>query len=419
MVRIYRPSRTGGRATEIEVDRGLADALRLASGDVVAGPTEPIAFARECAGPEAVDDEQLDEPAAFRGGCVPAWLATHIGPTERLVRADRVNGLPEAEALERPEPRRRSAWERTPPERRVSLARGPDDWTGRTLDFAAPFALGYAGLILGGHGAGLTRTLLAVVDGVARAAPDVLPIVLLMRARGEEATEWRRRFPAAEVIACPGASAEESLRFADLALACAMRQTELGRDVLLAVDSLTALWAAMLESEEADAQREADRSVARLRVREWLQQSGSFSGEMLGGRGPGGSLTLVGTVWAREVDAEAEEEGELHPHLRLAEHVLHLAGWRVALSTPLAEARLFPAIDIARCLSQAEDRLLPEDLRARVEDARAALARMDPAAAYRAWTSALSASEGPGQALAVLASDAGPSHAPPAWRALF
>ena len=42
---------------------------------------------------------------------------------------------------------------------------------------------------------------------------------------------------------------------------------ELGKHVLLAVDSLTGLWAAMLEVEEADAQLEADRAGARRTAR--------------------------------------------------------------------------------------------------------------------------------------------------------
>src|SRR5207249_241932 len=98
-----------------------------------------------------------------------------------------------------------------------------------------------------------------------------------------------------------------------LALEAAQRQTELGRHVFIAIDSLTALWGAMLQTEEADAQREADIAQARIGIREWFQRAGSFGGEGLLGSGLGGSLTVVGTVWHDEIDVEAEEEGETHP----------------------------------------------------------------------------------------------------------
>src|SRR5256885_14441904 len=110
----------------------------------------------------------------------------------------------------------------------------------------------------------------------------------------------------------------------------------------------------MLEAEEADSQHDADRSWSRQRIREWIQTAGNFSGPGLLGSGLGGSLTIVGTAWSAAVDTEAEEEGEIHPHLRLMEHILHDTGWRVRLSGMLAQERLFPAIDVLRGTSTQE-----------------------------------------------------------------
>ncbi len=371
VVTLFRPAKNGGRGTEVEVPKELAEQFRLETGDLVDGETEPIP--EPDAGP-AVSPEQVEDRLVRLGvdpqrepvpaESAPQWLLAQVTPCDRLVQIRTINGLEAVEAMDRPSPRKRSSYERATPHTLVRISGGPDDVTGRMLDLCAPLGLGYAGILYGPHGSGVTRALQAVVRGTIANAPEVACIVLLSRARGEEITDWRRRFPEADVVPCPSplldALPEQTLRAAELTLACAQRQTELGRHVLLAVDTLTGLWGAMLEEEHADAQRQADRSIARQRVRDWIFSAGDFRGEgLLGAAGPGGSLTLVGTAWHQGVDVEAEEEGETHPHLRLLEHILNETSWRVGLSGLLAKERLFPAFDVSRCHSRNEESLLP------------------------------------------------------------
>jgi transcription termination factor Rho len=421
-VTIHRPGRCGGLGAEIEVPEELADRFRLASGDVVEGPTEPIrafdcntALSDECLEDEIAADEQRDEPAVLRGEKPPSWIVTYRAPTETLVDVRRVNGLESDEMESRPFPHRRHPSERTPPEKLIALAAGPGDVTGRTLDFAAPLAAGYAGIVMGAHGSGLSRTLRSVVEGARESRAFDALILLLLRARSEEVTDWRRRFPDVDIVVCPSgldaAPPDLTLNVAELALACAQRQTELGRHVLLAVDSLTALWGTMLEEEGADAQQHADRSRARQRIREWVQAAGNFGGEAPLGGSLGGSLTLVGTAWAQEIDAEAEEEGEIHPHLRMLEHILFETSWRVPLSGELASARLFPAIDACRCLSRDENRLLAEPLFEQLLAARRDLSLFDPVERYSRLMSALEATENQNEMLDLLVRGMGASPA--------
>jgi hypothetical protein len=447
-VEILLPGRQGGSCRQISVSPHLSEAFRLAPGDIVEGEIEAIPTDTSAVMPISASDrqpawdEQLDEQTHRSGVTPPERRSTHP-QTHRLVSIRAVNGLPvrlpshqspavltqEGEpglsssehdfsadgevsgvaadpsvevrtAEERPFPRaQRARSERTPPDRRLMLATGRSDVTGRTLDFAAPLGAGVLGIVYGSHGAGLTRTLQSVLDGIVTNAPDCVPLVLLLRARAEEATEWRRRFPEAEIVV--GASAfaetepEQILQLCDLMLESAQRQTELGRDVVLLVDSLTALWGTMLEAEEADAQREADTSLARRRMREWVQKAGCFHGEAPLGGGLGGSLTLLGTVWHQAVDAEAEEEHDLHPHLRLLEHILPEAAWLVPLSDTLARQRLYPTIDVRRCRSQYEDRLLAPEARETHLRVRGLLPDRDPGACYLRLQSALDASADP------------------------
>ena len=350
---LLRPNRNGGPMTEIEVPEKLADEFRLVTGDVVEGETETAA-------------EYLPD---------------------RLTQITEINGLNLEDAEERPFPRsNRGRAERTAPDRLLPLAAGADDVTGRMLDIAAPLGAGVFGIVYGPHGSGLTRTLQAVLNGVTSNAPDCVSIVLLLRARAEEATEWRGKFPQADIVV--GSSTfregtpEQTLQLCDLVLEAAQRQTELGRDVVLLIDSLTALWGALLEAEEADAQQEADTSLARQRIQEWARKAGCFHGEGLLGGGLGGSLTIIGSVWNQAVDIEAEEERDIHPHLRLLEHVLPEAGWQIALSPTLTEKRLFPAIDIKKCRSQDEEKLLPADAYDRLLTLRGSLPRHDPVSCY-------------------------------------
>lgn len=409
-VAILQPGRNGGAGAWFEVSAALSEEYQLAAGDIVEGTLEPIVS--EPAPPEREWeqlpdwDRQFDEPDGRSHGLSMAE-AVERPVTYRLTAVTRINGLPDSPSVEeadafgfreRPAARsQRSRSERTPPDRLLTLARSARDFTGRTLDFAAPLGAGVFGLIYGPHGSGLTRTLQAVLNGIVRNAPDCVPLVLLLRARAEEATEWRRRFPEADIVV--GASAlgeslpEQILQIGDLMLEAAQRQTELGRDVVLLVDSLTALWGALLEAEEADAQREADMSQARRRIREWVQRAGCFHGTTPLGGGLGGSLTVIGTVWHQAIDAEAEEENDLHPHLRLLEHLLPEADWRVPLSEALAQKRLYPAIDIRNCRSRAEESLLPEEIREAQFRVRGRLPDRDPVSCYLRVQGVLEASQ--------------------------
>ena len=106
----------------------------------------------------------------------------------------------------------------------------------------------------------------------------------------------------------------------------------------------------------------------------------------------GGSLTILGTVWNLPIDPEAEEERDIHPHLRLLEYVLPEATYQIALSPALTEKRLHPAIDIKQCCSQDEEKFLPPALLERLLTVRGSLPRHDSLACYRRCVAALESS---------------------------
>src|SRR5580658_6771424 len=108
---IVRPGKNGGNPTAVAISQEIAEQYRLATGDVVAGETQPLMYA-DCyedtleAGdaqllPVEEDvDLQYDEPIVSRSAnvLIPAarWMTF---PSETLMNILRINGL-EAEAAE-------------------------------------------------------------------------------------------------------------------------------------------------------------------------------------------------------------------------------------------------------------------------------------------------------------------------------
>ena len=365
--RIVRPGRNGGAPSYIDVPQKLADDYRFADGDIVTGMVErTMEFEQDDESADVSEpDVQTDEPGV--GSKHAFALSFHeLSDTFVLTTVDGVNGYSAEEADERPYRRsKRSSSERTRPDRWLKLSTASDDILGSLLDFAAPLGCGDIGAIMGEHGVGLSYTTRGVIKGVVTNAPDCTVIVLMIQSRSEEVTDLRRRFPGIDVVVCPTVSADVSAKTAQLiptlALETAQRQSEMGKDVVLVIDSLTALWSIFLELEEATAQYEADNSAARRRIREYLAKAGCFHGEAPLGGSPGGSITIVGTVWDQPVDPGAEEDRESHPYLRLVEHISSDLSWRIVLNSKLAMQRQYPAIEFRKCFSRSEEGLLTPD----------------------------------------------------------
>jgi transcription termination factor Rho len=396
---IVRPRKNGGPPRIISVPVELAGTHRLAAGDIVVGETEALdSFTDHL---EATDcqllpieedvDLQYDEPARIQPWSIPR---ANLYPCEILTAVSSINGLSLADSEERPYPKsRRSQSERTTPDRLLSLARGERDTLGRMLDFAAPLGCGDVGAIMGPHNSGLTRTFRSLIEGIATNSPDCVVIVMMIKARGEEVTEFRSRFPNTDIVVCQTDSTELSPQAAliipNLLLEVAQRQSEMGRDVVVLIDSLTGLWGMMLESEDASDQRNADLSKSRQRIREYLQKAGCFHGETPLGGSLGGSISIIGTVWSQPVNEEAEDDRELHPHLRLFEQIVSDLSWRVVLDPRLAEQRLYPAIDVKRCMSRYEETLLDPAVLEALFTARGSLPRNETGACYMRMMDAL------------------------------
>ncbi len=156
-----------------------------------------------------------------------------------LVTLDSVNGTPTA-ALEK----RRRFEDLNPvyPDRRFRTERGKDDTAGRIIDLLSPVGAGQRALIISPRGSVKNELFKIIADGIAFNQPDIKIVFVLLDVGAEEAADYQRAFPSADIFASPmDMSAECHIRTAKLALEYAKRHTENSRDVVLFLDDIARL----------------------------------------------------------------------------------------------------------------------------------------------------------------------------------
>ncbi len=259
-------------------------------------------------------------------------------------RVTSVNGLPVAQLDGRPEfaslgavhPSRPLTLE-TP---RASSPRTAD--IQRVVDLICPFGFGQRALIVSPPKAGKTMMLQAIAEAVAENHPRASLLVLLVDERPEEVTEmvdWGRGEVIASSFDLPH---ERHVAAAEMVFDHARRQVELGRDVVIVLDSLTRL---------ARSHNTTGRGSGRT-MSGGLDANALAKPKALFGAAravpQGGSLTVIATALveteSRMDDIIFEEfKGTGNAELRLAR--------------ALADRRIYPAVDIAASGTRREELL--------------------------------------------------------------
>jgi transcription termination factor Rho len=235
------------------------------------------------------------------------------------------------------------------PGERLGIAASSTDVSLRMADAVAPFVKGGRILIAGPPRAGATTMLRRLVDGAAHDR-SVIPIVVLVDARPEEAADWRKSASYPVHVAGADANPDAGIELATLALERARRLVESGDDVLLAIDSMTRLARA-----PSHRQRGGDETPAR--AKRWFA-SGRNTEE-------GGSLTIIATAHAG---------GPLH------EALSDVATAEVRLDADLAAAGNEPPIDVRHSFVRANGVLA-----AQADELRRMHAAVQPLPAREAW----------------------------------
>ena len=220
----------------------------------------------------------------------------------------------------------------------------------RIIDLIAPIGKGTRQLIVSPPKAGKTVLLEQIVSAIESCDPQTRAIVLLIDERPEEVTQFRRAVGNAEVIASTiDNKTEEHIELTRLMLAHVQIELECGRDVVLVIDSLTRLARAFNNA--------GRRGPARGHTMSGGLEAGVLQiPRRLFGLARtienGGSLTIIATCLV--------DTGSRMDQL-IFEEFKGTGNSEVILDRSMAQARLFPAIDIPASGTRKEARLYPED----------------------------------------------------------
>lgn len=238
----------------------------------------------------------------------------------------------------------------------------------RLIDLIAPIGRGTRGLIVAPPKAGKTLLLEQLAKGIRAVEPEARIIVLLIDERPEEVTYFRRHAQAEVYASSSDQRVDDHLALAELMLAHIRTELECGNEVVVLIDSLTRLVRAINRRGGGPG-----RTLSGGLEASALEFPRRFFGLARAIEG-GGSVTLLATLL---VDTGSRMDQVIYEEFKST------GNCELVLRRDLAEARLYPAIDVHASSTRAEEKLLdPEDL-PRIQKLRRVLANRPPQSALR------------------------------------
>jgi len=298
-------------------------------------------------------DGHLFNPARQAEGVrVPAKLirdyrlpqgATLTGRKEghQLATIETVGGLPPESFQQRTPFKRLVAID---PAERFNLA-ASGETSMRLIDLIAPIGKGTRGLIVAPPQAGKTMLLEQMAGAIHTADPEIRLVILLIDERPEEVTHLRRAIAGAEVFASSSdRPLEEHVNLTELMMAHIRTELECGRQVVVMLDSLTRLVRAFnLKGPQANRSRTLSGGVEAGA----LQIPRRFFG-LARNIEHGGSVTIIATILI--------ETGSRMDQF-IYEEFKGTGNNEIVLDRSLAEAYIFPAINLPASSTRKEERL--------------------------------------------------------------
>jgi transcription termination factor Rho len=296
-------------------------------------------------------DIYISQSQIRRFGLRPGDMVTGIArpPKEReryygLLEVKEVNDKPVEENLGR-----RTRFEDLTaiyPDERIQLEYGKFPLSNRIIDLAAPIGKGQRGMIVSPPKAGKTTIMKDIAAGITANHPEIHLIAALIGERPEEVTDISRSVHGEVIASNFDEPAEDQCRVAEIALDRAKRLVELGKDVVILLDSITRLARAYNLSVPP-----SGRTLSGGFDPAALYPPKKFFGAARNCE-QGGSLTIIATAL---IDTGSRMDDLIYEEFK------GTGNMELHLDRKLAERRIYPAIDPERSGTRREELLYDDE----------------------------------------------------------
>jgi transcription termination factor Rho len=232
------------------------------------------------------------------------------------------------------------------PDAKYTLETTREEVIGRLLDLICPIGKGQRGLIVAPPKTGKTIILGKIANAIAKNHPGTVILVLLIDERPEEVTECKRTIKGEVIASTFDEPAERHVQVSEMVLEKAKRMVELGKDVVILLDSITRLARAYNTCTPS-----SGRVLSGGLEATSLQRPKRFLGAARNVE-EGGSLTILATALI-ETGSRMDEV--------IFEEFKGTGNSEAYLDRKLADRRMFPAIEINRTGTRKEELLMTED----------------------------------------------------------
>lgn len=249
------------------------------------------------------------------------------------------------------------------PDKRLFMETHKEQFSTRVLDLIAPIGKGQRSIIVAPPKTGKTVLLQNIINGIAANNPETKLIVLLIDERPEEVTDMQRIVKGEVISSTFDEPPERHCQVAEMCIEKAKRMVELGKDVVIILDSLTRLARAynavvphsgriLTGGVDANALHKPKRFFGAARN---LEQ--------------GGSLTIIASAL---IDTGSKMDEVIYEEFK------GTGNMELVLDRRLADRRLFPAIDLIKSGTRKEELLYHPTELEKVFILRQALADLSP-----------------------------------------
>lgn len=276
-----------------------------------------------------------------------------------LLKIEAINYLPMVDSRNRP------LFENlTPlyPTQQIKLEYNPIKLTGRVLDLFSPIGKGQRGLIVAPPRTGKTELLKELAHGITQNHPEIELLVLLVDERPEEVTDMQRSVKGDVYSSTFDLPPQNHVRVAELVIERAKRMVEMGKDVVILLDSITRLARAyntvtpssgkvLSGGVDANALHKPKRFFGAARNIEF-----------------GGSLTIISTALI-ETGSRMDEV--------IFEEFKGTGNSETVLNRHVADRRIYPAMSVLKSGTRKEEILLSPELLQKIWALRSAMGQME------------------------------------------